>query len=75
MVSSRGILVYNEGMSRLPIKQSEFCWSIYLTTSNECLTLYSLEVKSLIIRITKLAILYVGVPLAERIGWKASSHQ
>ena len=47
MVSSRGMLVKNEVILRLAIKQSQFCWSISLAKSNESLTLYSLEVKSL----------------------------
>ena len=37
MVSSRGMLVNNEVMSRLDIKQSEFCCSISLAKSNESL--------------------------------------
>ena len=46
MVSSRGMLVNNEFMSRPAIKQSEFCCSISLAKSNESLILYSLEAKS-----------------------------
>ena len=68
MVSSRGMLVNSEVMSRLAIKQSEFCCSISLAKSNESLTLYFREVKSLSIRTRNLAILYVGVSMAERIG-------
>ena len=71
MVSSRGTLVNNEIISRLVIKQSEFCSSISLAKSNESLTLCSLEVKSLSIGTRNLAILYVGVPMAERICQKA----
>ena len=71
MVSSRGMLVNNEVMSRLAIKQSEFCCSISLAKSNESLTLYSLEVKSLSTGTRNLAILYVGVPMTERIARKA----
>ena len=71
MVSSRGMLVNNEVMSRLAIKQSEFCRSIPLAKSNEFLTLHSLKVKSLSIGTRNLAILYVGVPLTERIARKA----
>ena len=71
MVSSRGMLVNNEVMSRLAIKQSEFCCSISLAKSNESLALYSLEVKCLSIGTRNLAILYVGAPVAEGIGWKA----
>ena len=63
MVSSRGMLVNNEVMSRLAIKQSEFCCSISLAKSNESLTLYSLEVKSLSTGTRNLAILYMGVPI------------
>ena len=68
MVSSRGMLVNNEVMSRLAIKQSEFCCSISLAKSNESLTLYLLEVKSLSIGTRNLVTSYVGVPLTERIG-------
>ena len=71
MVSSRGMLVNNEILLRLPIKQSEFYCSISLAKSSESLTLYSLEVKSLSIGTRNLAILYVVVPMAERIGRKA----
>ena len=71
MVSSRGMIVNNEVISRLAIKQSEFCCSISLAKSNESSTLYSLEVKSLSIGTRNLAILYVGVSMAERIGRKA----
>ena len=72
MVSSRGILVNNEVMSRFVIKQSEFCSSISLAKSDESLTLYSLEIKSVSIGTRNLAILYMGVPMtAERIGRKA----
>ena len=71
MVSTRGMFVNNEVMSRLSIKQSEFCCSISLAKSNESLTQYSLEVKSLRIGTRNLAILHVGVPMAERIGRKA----
>ena len=70
MVLSRGMLVKNEVMSRLAIKQSKFCCSISLAKSNESLTLYSLEVKSLSIGGRNLVILYVGVPMAERIDRK-----
>ena len=73
LVLSRGMLVNNEVMSWLAIKQSEFCCSIYLAKSNESLTLYSFEAKSLSIGTRNLAILYVGVPMAERIGRKAGS--
>ena len=58
-------------MSGLAIKQSEFCRSISLAKSNESLTLYSLEVKSLSIGTRNLAILYVGIPMTERIAQKA----
>ena len=68
MVSSRGMIVNNEVMSRLAIKQSELCCSISLAKSNESLTLYSLKVKSLSIGTKNLTILYVGVPMTERIG-------
>ena len=68
MVSSRGMIVNNEVISRLAIKQSEFCCSISLAKSNESLTLYSLEVKCLSIGTRNLAILYVGAPVAEGIG-------
>ena len=71
MVSSRGMLVNDEIMSRLAIKQSEFCCSIFLAKSNESLTLYSLEVKSLSIGTRNLAILCIGVLMAEGIGQKA----
>ena len=71
MVSSRGMLVNNELMSRLAIKQSEFCFSISLAKSNESFTMYSLEVKSLSIGTRNLAILYLSVPMAERVGRKA----
>ena len=57
MVSSKGMLVNNEVMSRLAIKQSEFCCRISLAKSNEFLTLYSLEVKSLSLGKRNLAIL------------------
>ena len=70
MVSSRGMLVNNEFMSRLTIKQSQFCCSISLAKSNESLTHYSLEVKSLSTGTRNLAILHVGVPMAERVGRK-----
>ena len=70
MVSSRGMLVNNEVMSRLAIRQSEFCCSISLVKSNEFLTLYSLEVESLSTETRNLAIFYVGIPMAERIGRK-----
>ena len=70
MVSSRGMLVNSEVMSRLAIKQSEFCCSISLAKSNDSLTLYLPEVKSLSIRTRNSAILYVGVSMAERIGRK-----
>ena len=69
MVSFKGMLVNNKVMSRLAKKQSEFCCSISLTKSNESLTLYSS--KSLSIGTRNLAISYVGVPMAERIGRKA----
>ena len=59
-VSSRGMLVNKEVISRLAIKQSEFCCSIYLAKSNESLTLYPLEVKSLSIE-----------TMAEKIGRKS----
>ena len=59
MISSKGMLVNNEVMSRFAIKQSKFCCSISLAKSNESLTLYSLEVKSLRIRTRNLAILNV----------------
>ena len=65
------MFVNNEVMSRLSIKQSEFCCSISLAKSNKSLTLYSLEVRSLRIETRNLAILHVGVPMAERIGRKA----
>ena len=71
VVSSRGMLVNNEVMSRLAIKQSEFCCSISLAKSKESLPLYLLEVKSLVIGTRNLAILYMGVPMAEIIGRKA----
>ena len=71
IVSSRGMLVNNEVMSRLAINQSEFCCSNSLAKSNESLTLYSLEVKSLSIETKNLTFLYVGVPMAERIVRKA----
>ena len=57
MASSRGMLINNERISWLAIKES--------------LTLCSLEVKSLCIGTRNLAILYVGVPMTERIGRKA----
>ena len=66
MVSSRRMLLNNEVISRLAIKQSEFCCSISLAKSNESLTLYSLEVKSLSKGTRNLAIIYVGIPMAER---------
>ena len=66
MVSSRRMLVNNEVMSRLAIKQSEFCCSISLAKSNESLTLYTLEVKSLSKGTRNLAIMYVGIPMAVR---------
>ena len=47
MNSLRAMLVKNEVMSRLAIKQSEFCRIISLAKWNESLTLYSLEFKSL----------------------------
>ena len=50
------------------MKQSEFYCSISLVKSNESLTLYSLEVKSLSIGTRNLVILYVGAPMTERIG-------
>ena len=53
------------------MKQSEFYCSISLVKSNESLTLYSLEVKSLSIGTRNLVILYVGAPMTERIGRKA----
>ena len=53
MVSSRRMLVINEIMSRLAIKQSKFCWRISLNTGTK-----------------NLAILYMGVPMAERTGRK-----
>ena len=64
------MLVNNEVMSRLAIKQSEFC-CISLAKSNESLTLYSFEVKSLSIGTRNLAMLYMGVSMAERMGRKA----
>ena len=57
MVSSRGMLVNNEVMSRLAIKQSEFCCSISLAKSNESLILYSLKFKSLKYQETKISLL------------------
>ena len=54
------MLVNKEVISRLAIKQSEFCCSIYLAKSNESLTLYPLEVKSLSIE-----------TMAEKIGQKS----
>ena len=71
MVLSRWMLVNNVVMSRLAIKQSEFCCNISLAKSNESLTLHSLEVRSLSTGTKNLAILYVGVPLVERIARKA----
>ena len=53
MVSSRGMIVNNEVISRLAIKQSEFCCSISLAKRNESSTLYSLDVKSLSFRTSK----------------------
>ena len=57
MVSCRGMLVNNEVMSRLAIKQSEFCCSISLAKSNESLILYSLKFKSLKYQETKISLL------------------
>ena len=65
MISSREMLVNNEAMSRLAIKQEEFCCDISLAKSNESLTLYSLEVESLSIGTRDLAIFYVCVLMAE----------
>ena len=62
MNSLRGMLVKNEVMSRLAIKQSEFCRIISLAKSNESLTLYSLEVKSFIYRNKKLSYVIRGCP-------------
>ena len=71
MVSSRGMLVNNEVVSRLAIKQSEFCCSISLAKSKESLTLYSLKVKSLGIGMKNVSIIYVGVLMSDKIGRKA----
>ena len=71
MVSSGGILVNNEVMSRLAIKQSQFCCSISLAKSKGSLTLYSLAVNVLSIGTRNLVSLHISVPMAEVIGRKA----
>ena len=71
MVSSRRMLVNNEVVSRLAIKQSEICFSISLAKSKESLTLYSLKVKSLGVGTKNVSILYVGVPMTDRNSRKA----
>ena len=45
IVSSSGLLVKRESTSRLPIKNSEPCSTIYSAKANETLTVYSLLVK------------------------------
>ena len=70
VVFPRGILVNNEVVSRLAIKQSGFCWRISLAKSYKSLILYLLEVKSLSIGTKNLAIISVGVSMVARIGWK-----
>ena len=62
MVSSRGMLVNNEIISRLAIKQLKFCWRIPLAKPNESLTLRSLKVKSFKYRNKKLSYLICGCP-------------
>ena len=65
------MLVNNEFMSRFAMKQSGFYGSISLAKSNKSLTLHSSKVKSLSIGTRNLAILNLGVSMAERIGRKA----
>lgn len=55
-------------MSRLVVNKSELYQRNSLTTLKESLTLYSLNVKLLIMGTRNLAVLYTDVPIATRIG-------
>ena len=70
MVSSRGMLVKSESISKLPMKLLESCSTISVANLNESLTVYLLVVNGSKIGTKYLASLYVGVCKADKIGLK-----
>ena len=70
MVSSKGMLVKKESISKLPMKLLESCSTISLAKLNESLTVYLLVVNGSKIGNKYFESLYVGVYKADKIGLK-----
>ena len=69
-VSSKGMLVKKESISKLPMKLLESCSTISLAKLNESLTVYLLVVNGSKIGNKYFESLYVGVYKADKIGLK-----
>ena len=70
MVSSRGMLVKSESISKHPLKLLESCSTISGTKLNESLTVYLLVVNGSKIDTNYFKSLYVRVCKADKIGLK-----
>ena len=70
MISSRGMLVKGESISKLPMKLLESCSIISVTKLNESLTVYLLLVYGSKIGTKYFASLYIGVCKTDKIRLK-----
>ena len=70
MVSSRGMLVKSESISKLPMKLLKSCSTVSVAKLNESLTVYLLLVNGSKIGTKYSASFYVGVCKAYKIGLK-----
>ena len=74
VVLSRGILGNNESISKLPITRELSCSTISFAKQKVSLTVNSIDVIEFILGTKNFAILYDGVPIAEKIGLKGGHY-
>ena len=70
MVSSRGMLVKSESISKITLKSLESCLTISVVKLNRSLTVYLLVVNDSKIGFKNFGSLYVGFCKADKIGLK-----